>query len=208
MKLSFLFSVAALLPVFAIGCAATGDDATNADEDEYTSASARLLDLELDGEVLSSSGDPEQTIKDQMLFTIGQLNGKVGVGRLDKLTLTNIQSSQQDGLTRTTYHAKLPVSLAKTSRIGRTYTLILPKRADWTGQESFYSKYGATGCTDYGAHDLETGIYWYYYRPEQAGCTLASTDVVRAKATVRKSPESSTNKYPCLLYTSPSPRDS
>jgi hypothetical protein len=197
MKLSLLFSVAALLPVFAIGCAATSeDDATEADEGEFTSASARLLDFEFDGEVLSAGGNAEQTIKDQMLFTIGQLNGKVGVGRLDKLTLTNVQSAQQNGLTRTTYHAKLPVSLAKATRMGRTYTLLLPKRADWAGQEAFYTKYNAAGCTDWGAHDLETGIYWYYYRPEQSGCTLDNADVIRPKATVRRSPENSTNKYP------------
>ena len=47
--------------------------------------------LEFDGEVTTAGGDPQQTIKDQMLFTIGQLNGKTG------------------------YHAKLPVSIAKTS---------------------------------------------------------------------------------------------
>lgn len=39
-------------------------------------ASPKLLDFELDGEVLTASGDAEQTIEDQMLFTIGQLNGR------------------------------------------------------------------------------------------------------------------------------------
>jgi hypothetical protein len=192
-----LLSVAALLPALAYGCAApAADDGSEGGEEAYTSASATLLDFEFDGEVTSAGGDPQQTIKDQMLFTIGQLNGKTGVGRLDKLALTNVRTDAQGALTRIRYHAKLPVSIAKTARIARSYTLILPKRADFAGQDAFYTKYGASSCTDPFAHDNETGIYWYYYRPEQAGCTLAAEDVVKARATVKVSPENTKNTYP------------
>lgn len=209
MKLSLrpLLSLAALTlvsSIYSIGCTADapGGDADNAApagaEDDYTSASAKLLDMEFDGEVLTAGGSPEQTIKDQMLFTIGQLNGRTGVGRLDKLALSNVRSTRQGDLTKITYHAKLPVSLTKNTRISRSYTMILPRRADWAGQEAFYQKYSPSekSCTDWGAHDLETGIYWYYYRPEQSGCRIEDADVVRARATVRVSPENSTNKYP------------
>src|SRR6187455_2097185 len=103
-----LLAVAAFLPLLVYGCASpTTEDSPQA-EDDYTSASATLLDFEFDGEVLTAGGDPQQTIKDQMLFTIGQLNGKTGVGRLDKLTLSNIRTSRQGDLTKITYHAKLP----------------------------------------------------------------------------------------------------
>ncbi len=192
-----LLSLAAALPMFAYGCAApTEDDAAEGGEDAYTSASARLLDFEFEGEVTMAGGDPQQTIKDQMLFTIGQLNGKTGVGRLDKLAITNLRSERLGDLTRVRYHAKLPVSIAKSAKVARSYTLILPKRADYAGQEAFFTKYGATTCTDAFAHDNETGIYWYYYRPEQAGCALAGDDVIKAKATVRVSPENTKNTYP------------
>jgi hypothetical protein len=192
-----LLSFAAVLPVLAYGCAApTSDDGSEDGEDAYTSASAKLLDFDFEGEVTMAGGDPQQTIKDQMLFTIGQLNGKTGVGRLDKLAITNVRTDVQGDLTRVRYHAKLPVSIAKTSRVARSYTLILPKRADYAGQEAFFTKYGTTACTDHFAHDNETGIYWYYYRPEQSGCTLAADDVVKARATVRVSPENTTNTYP------------
>ena len=195
--LTALLSLAALLPVVAVGCADTAaDDTDEGSEDAYTSATAKLLDFEFDGEVLTTGGNAEQAVKDQMLFTIGQLNGKTGVGRLDKLALTNVRSTPQGDLTRVQYHAKLPVSIAKASRVARSFTLILPKRADSAGQDAFYNKYGATACTGYGAHDLEAGIYWYYYRPEQPGCTIAAADVVKPRATVRVSPENSTNKYP------------
>src|SRR5690348_12143284 len=110
-----LLSIACLLPIFAYGCAAPSSEASDdpsEGEDAYTSASARLLDAEFDGELLTAGGNAEQTIRDQMLFTIGQLNGKTGVGRLDKLTLTNVKSAPAEGgLTRVTYHAKLPISM-------------------------------------------------------------------------------------------------
>jgi hypothetical protein len=180
-----------------MGCSANAQPADDAESDEgaYTSASARLLDFDFDGEVLTAGGDAEQAIKDQMHFTIGQLNGKTGVGRLDKLTLTNVKSAKAGDLTRVTYHAKLPVSMSKTTTFGTTYTLFLPKRADFEGQEAFFKKYEPT-CTDPFAHDNETGIYWYYFRPETAGCSLDAADVVKAKATVKVSPENTTNKYP------------
>jgi hypothetical protein len=194
-----LFTLAALsFPVLAYGCAApTADDDELADgEEAFTSASAKLLDFEFNGEVTTSGGDPEQAIQDQMLFTIGQLNGKSGVGRLDKLAITDIRTERQGDLTRVRYHAKLPVSITKSARISRGFTLILPKRADFAGQDAFFKKYGATSCTDPFAHDNETGIYWYYYRPEQSGCTLAAEDVIKPRATVRVSPENTKNTYP------------
>ena len=82
-----LLSLAAILPVLVYGCAApTADEGSEeGGEDAYTSATAKLLDFEFDGEVLTAGGDPQKTIKDQTLFTISQLNGKTGVGRLDKL---------------------------------------------------------------------------------------------------------------------------
>jgi hypothetical protein len=203
MKLrALLFPALAFLPLLACSAETTDDGADDPaeSEDAYTSASARLLDFEFDGEVFTAGGDAQQTIKDQMLFTIGQLNGKTGVGRLDKLELSNIRSARVGDLTQIKYHAKLPVSMSKSTRFGRSYTLQLPKRADWAGQEAFYAKYNngghGGGCVDWSAHDLETGIFWYYYRPEQQGCTIAAEDVIKARATVKVSPENQTNKYP------------
>jgi hypothetical protein len=193
---SLIFASFLLLPTLAIGCAAQSSADIASDEGKYTSGSAQLLDFEFDGEVMTAGGNAEQTIRDQMLFTIGQLNGQVGVGRLDKLALSNVRTSSQDGLTKVSYHAKLPVSLAKNTRLGGEYTMILPKRADFAGQQAFFEKYNEAGCTDWSAHDLETGIYWYYYRPEQSGCAMDDADVIRPIATVTRSPENSTGKYP------------
>src|SRR6185436_625692 len=86
-KPSVLF---AIVPLVAAGCASATRDSGDRDEAKFTSASATLDDLEFDGELTTADGDPQQAIKDQMLFTIGQLNGDVGVGRLDKISVSNI----------------------------------------------------------------------------------------------------------------------
>lgn len=192
-----VWTTALLLTLVACAAPASDDSAAEGDAEEaYTSASARLLDFEFDAEVTTVDGDPKQAIRDQMLFSIGQLNGKTGVGRLDKLSISNVRTDREGDLTRVRYHAKLPVSLAKTSKVGRSYTLILPRRADFEGQDAFFKKYEKTACTDPWAHDNEAGIYWYYYRPEREGCAVAPEDVVRARASVKRSPENAANTYP------------
>jgi len=44
---------------------------------------------------MARGSDADATIRDQMLFTIGQLNGRTGVGRLDKLALSNVQTTRR-----------------------------------------------------------------------------------------------------------------
>ncbi len=185
----------AALPFTAIACAAPVD-ATDEDsgEDAYTSASARLYDFEFDGEVVSDTSDAKSAVSDQMLFTIGQLNGEGGVARLDKIALSNVKTAAVGAKTKITYHAKLPVSWPKGKTAPRSYTLLLPRDVTWEGQGAFFEKH-APKCTDPWAHDNETGIYWYYYRPRTAGCDVAD-DVVQMRAKVRVSPENSTRKYP------------
>ena len=51
-----------------------------------------FLDFEFDGKVrLNSRYWPERSIEQQLLYTIGQLNGDRSVGRLDQLELSDIQ---------------------------------------------------------------------------------------------------------------------
>ena len=46
------------------------------------------------------------------------------------------------------------------------------------GQSAFTEKY-KDDCVDFGAHDVDAGIMWYYYRPHNSGCALAAGDVDR-----------------------------
>ena len=82
-----VLSLAAALPMFAYGCAApAGDRRGGGRRGRRTRARPRSSSTSSStARSRPQVGDPQQTIKDQMLFTIGQLNGKTGVGRLDKL---------------------------------------------------------------------------------------------------------------------------
>ena len=69
------------------------------DEDPFSSHLATLMVFEFDGELLvNSSYNPNSWIEDQLLFTIGQLNGNNSVGRLDALTLSNVRSTRESGM--------------------------------------------------------------------------------------------------------------
>ena len=206
-KLSVVF-LASLLPL-AAACSDAGQadepsGATSlAPEDEVkpeegksdASALATILDFEFDGDLVTDSAwDTRRTIQDQLLYTIGHLNGNKAVGRLDALTLTDIKSSQEGGKTRVTYHAKMPVAWGSKTNLPTSYALTLPRDVSYTGTEAFTAKYKGT-CAEYGAHDVDSGSMWYYFRPAQSRCKLEEADVVKLAATVTVSSVNTTGKY-------------
>lgn len=177
----------------AVGC----DQGVDTTEDDFTSNQATLLEFEFDGELVTTNTfDLKQTINDQLLYTIGHLNGNRAVGRLDTVQLTNIQSERmEDGKTKVTYHAVLPVGWGSKSNLPKDYTLKLPRNIDFDTLDAFAKKYGHT-CVDFGAHDVSSGNLWYYYRPNRSGCKLDAADVVELKAAVSKSVDNTEGKYP------------
>lgn len=196
-SLAFL---ACLASVSFLGCATESADSgeqTESSDHEFSSREAVLLDFELDGELVSdSSWNPRQKIQDQFLYTIGHLNADRSVGRLDRLTLTNIQSSPlPEGGYRVTYHAKMPVAWGKKSSMPGSYSFTLPRAIGYAGLQEFTTKY-SHGCVERGAHDVTSGSMWYYYRPRQSACRLADEDVLTFAATVTPSVENTTGKYP------------
>ena len=46
-------------------------------------------------------------IDQQLLYTVGQLNGNNSVGRLDQVTITNVQSEETEYGCRITYEARM-----------------------------------------------------------------------------------------------------
>jgi len=160
------------------------------------SAEAIFLDFEFDGELLATSSfGASQRIEDQLLYTIGQMNGERGVGRLDKLVLSEIATESVEGKVRVTYHASLPVAWNKQNPVPSSYELIMPRDASYEGFERFATSYGHS-CVDWGAHDVDSGSMWYYYRPKRSGCDLADDDVVRLEAAVSVSDINTTGKFP------------
>ncbi len=161
-----------------------------------TSAAAIFMDMEFDGQLtVDSSWSPEQTVKDQLLYTIGQLNGKNSVGRLDKVQLTNVVKTTEGGLTKITYHAKMPVSWGSKTNLPSTLKLTFPADMSYGKLDAFATAYGHK-CVDWGAHDVDSGSMWYYFRPEASGCTFAAADVFKTTASMSVSPVNTTGKFP------------
>ena len=193
--------IAAVLLLTACGVSelSTTTDVEKQDEQAqaFSSAQATLLELEFDGELTVpgtvSATSARSYIDQQLLFTIGHLNGNNAVGRLDKVTLTNVKVAGSV----VTFHAKLPVAWGSKTNLPTSYALTLPRGMGSAALESFTTKY-KSGCVDFGAHDVDAGSMWYYYRPNKSGCTLAAADVVKTTATAKVSTENTTGKYPEL----------
>ena len=198
-----LLSVA-LLSAAALLTACADEPAASPEAETYkgslgkadASAQAVFLRLEFDAELLTTGcWSTRNAVQDQLLYTIGQLNGDKSLGRLDHLELTNVKTEQVEGLCKVSYHAVMPVAWNKTKAVPKTYELLLPKDVTYGGQERFTASY-KDSCVDWGAHDVDAGSMWYYYRPAKSGCKLADADLVRAKAAVSPSPSQTTGKYP------------
>jgi hypothetical protein len=164
---------------------------------EDASYLAVFLDFEFDAEiVVSSTWSIKSKIEDQLLYTIGQLNGDKSVGRLDKVELTGLQTtSLGGGQYKVKYHARLPVAWGQKTNVPVSYTLELPRLGTAAGYTAFTDKYKAS-CVDWSAHDVTSGSMWYYFRPHASGCQLASEDIVVTTATVSPSDNSTVGKYP------------
>src|SRR5690348_12419183 len=173
-----------------------GEEVKSDDGKADSSALGVFLDATFDGKLVTdSSWNDNQTIQDQLLYTVGQLNGMTAVGRVDKAVIKNVQKSTVDGKTQITYTATLPIIWNKRNSIPDTLDLQLPLDVSYAGQDAFASKY-KEDCVDYGAHDVDSGSMFYYFRPRNSGCHLAATDVVGAKATLAPSPTTTTGKFP------------
>lgn len=173
------------------------DDAVESNEDDFTSNEATLLEFEFDGKLVTTDTfDLESTINDQLLYTIGHLNGDRAVGRLDTVRITDIETTRlEDGNTEVSYHAVLPVAWGSKTNLPKSYAFKLPKQIDFSGLEDFTNSYKSS-CIESGAHDVSSGNLWYYYRPNRSSCKLQPADFVAVNATVTKSLENTEGKYP------------
>ncbi|MCB9548267.1 MAG: PPC domain-containing protein [Myxococcales bacterium] len=162
-----------------------------------TSAEAVVLDMAFDGQLFTSNsfGSDKSLIEDQLLYTIGHLNGSQAVGRLDKVVLSDVRSEAAEGGKIVKYTASLQVAWRKRQGVPAEYAFTLPRDVSYRGLEAFTQKY-SHDCVDFGAHDVTAGSMWYYFRPARSTCRLAETDVVKTTAKVTVSPVNTTGKYP------------
>lgn len=161
-----------------------------------SSAEAVFVDMTFEGSLLTDrSWNPQSQIEDQLLYTIGHLNGDRAVGRLDKIKLEDVKVDTAGQGTLVSYRATLQVAWGKKDQVPATYDFILPRDVSYKGLEAFTEAY-SHDCVDWGAHDVTAGSMWYYYRPNQPRCSLEEQDVVRSTATVEISQVNTTGKYP------------
>jgi hypothetical protein len=201
-----LVSLLAAAPLAFAGCMADSADPFDgeavkpdgSDDGKYdASALAVFVDFDFDGSMVSdSSWGPESQIQDQLLYTIGQLNGVKSVGRLDTMKLTSVKTAANPGGgTLITYHAKLPVSWGNKNSVPQTFTLKLPKDLRYSAVDKFVTSYKVS-CAELGAHDVDSGSLWYYFRPARSTCKLADADIITTTASVNLSPINTTGKFP------------
>ncbi len=159
-----------------------------------------LLQLEFDAYLVT--GDvviPESSIHNQLLYTIGQLNGDNAVGRLDAVDLSDVSTTALGGgRHQISYHALLSVGWTRGGNVPDTYNLELPHDMTEAGLRAFLGRYGNVCLDTWSAHDVSIYNYWYYYRPQAPGCAMQTDDTVFAPAEVTVSPHLSTNTYPEL----------
>lgn len=203
MRTRMMTSAALAALIGAAGCQpdtldVAAEDMTKPGEGKWdSSVEALFVDMDFDGTLFATSSfNPQQTIQNQMLYTIGHLNGDRSVGRLDRLTLTDIQTTPVSGGVEISYHARMPVAWGKSkTNVPSTYELTLPRDVSFGGLESFTSKY-MSSCVDFAAHEVSSGNMWYYFRPNRSGCNIADGDVVNVTASVSVSSINTTGKYP------------
>ena len=196
----------ATLASSALGLAACADDQPQPANELETAPTAKgdasveavFLEFNFDAQLRTTAcWDSKNAIQDQLLFTIGQLNGELSVGRLDTAELTNITRTMDADSSHCTikYHARLPVTWSKRTAIPTRYDFKLPADMSYDVLEAFTTKY-KDDCVDFGAHDVTSGSLFYYWRPNNSGCNLAAADIVKAPATVTASTVGTTGKYP------------
>jgi hypothetical protein len=198
-RLSTILAATALAAP-AVGCLDddpfAGEEIKSEDGKADASQLGVFLDATFEGKLLTdSSWDDKATVQDQLLYTVGQLNGFTAVGRVDKAEVTSIQKSTVGGKTQITYKAKLPIIWSKRNGIPTEVELKLPLDISYSGQEAFATKY-SHDCVDFGAHDVDAGSMFYYFRPRASGCNIAAADVHTVTAQLTPSPSQTTGKFP------------
>ncbi len=196
---TFLAAAALAAPVLP-GCVDNdpydGEQVKSDDGKADSSALGVFVDAEFSGKLVTDfSWDSNQTISDHLMFTVGQLNGMTAVGRVDKAVISNVVKTTVDGKVQITYTAKLPVVWGKRDNVPQTIELSLPLDISSAGQEAFATKY-KHDCVDFGAHDVDAGSMFYYFRPKNSGCNIAAGDIFKATATISPSPIQTTGKFP------------
>ncbi|MGC6417664.1 MAG: hypothetical protein ACON3Z_11120 [Bradymonadia bacterium] len=184
----------ALLVAFS-GCNQLEDVSTNT-EAKNASAIAEFYDFSWKGYVEADNCyRPHVAIDAQILYTVGQLNGVNSVGRLDQIKISDIATEEMADGCAITYQATMPVAWGYEEKASETYTFLLPRNLGQGAIDQFVERYTAD-CLTWGAHDVDDGVFWYYYRPKNSACKLDPNDVIELVAELGPNEQATEGKYP------------
>jgi len=121
----------------------------------------------------------KRNIKNQLMYSIGQLNGIDGgspdINKLE-IKIEQIEESENFNTKIVYYTAKLFVAWPKEQSLKKNLTLFLPKQGNHHFLNNFKEQLGnekkSANCLGWGAHDVTTGNFWYYYRPKLEKCPI------------------------------------
>ena len=172
-------------------------ESVKADDGKFdSSAVAVFVDATWQGTLVTDfSFNDRSTIQSQLFYTVGQLNGMNAVGRIDKAEITNIAKTTVNGKVQIKYTAKMLVAWGNRTNVPTSIKLKSPRDVSGSGQTTFATKYGHT-CIDFGAHDVDSGSMFYYYRPDRSGCTIDAADVDTVDVGFAPSPVQTSGRYP------------
>jgi hypothetical protein len=181
-----------------LGCttAAGTREALTRRHDGFTSDRAELLTLRFEAElVMPRFGAPKKYIEDQLFYTVGQLNARASVARLDGALIDSVAVTELgDGTARVQYWASLPVGWGEPV-IPDSLDLALPRRVTPAGLSAFAAQYGGA-CVAESGHEVTAGNFWYHFRPNAPACALDAADVSTAVGAFTVSADNTRGKYP------------
>ncbi len=192
------------LVLIGVGC---GKSNMSSSQLKFDSATEIALDGVIkDGRIISiyeSDAAIVSAIKSQLKYTVGQFNGRQAVADLNKTKINLIKKEKRDdGRFEISYSARLLVAWPRRDAYRKTLTLILPNAGDYQTLYAFHQKYNISECVSGQTDEIDSGILWYYYRPEAYRCPLRSETeeekslVSRFDMSFSISKENTQGKYP------------
>jgi hypothetical protein len=177
--------------------------------EKFDAAHSVALDAVIENGHIQTSGtntySVKQEITQQLMYAIGHMNSFGGSPDMQKIqvTITSIVANTNGIGFTANYQARLFLAWPNEFAVPLTWDFIVPARGDYQGLNSFFELYGSDEqggkrCLANEAHDVTSGIFWYYYRPEQDNCPLwrGVPEATRLTARLSQSPRQTSNKSP------------
>jgi hypothetical protein len=177
-KLNILSSI--LVPMsLLVSCA----DSTQHSSVKLDSAHVVAVDALISKGAIQTRSTDESSVKaeitEQLYYVIGQLNGIYGGADMADVVITDIKLPEplpaEGEYFEATYVAKLAVAWPREKNVPSNYDFIIPKGGDYEWITKFFAEFDKR-CIDPGAHDYDSSIFWYYYRPENCEMNLESPE--------------------------------